>query len=236
MQALGTIHVTEIMHLTTLSTKTQNISAVVCQSTADLLQRSCDVVRRAYGHDTEHSSSDEIINIGVSFDGSWLTRGKHRSKYGIGAVIDVVTGHAIDYEIVCNYCQQCTAKAKTLGIDTLNYREWFAGHKHNFYINYIGPSNSMEVETAKRLWSRSIVCNKMCYTNVLGDGDSKAYSTVKEMMPYGAITIERYECVNHAHKRLGRYRPQETDTVTSSWRLGERAAYPAEVVHPSELL
>ena len=76
---------------------------------------------RVYGHDTEYSSSDEIINIGVSFDGSWLTRG-HRSKYGIGAVIDVVTVHVIDYEVLCNYCRQCTAKAKTLGIDTVNYK------------------------------------------------------------------------------------------------------------------
>ena len=88
----------------------------------------------------------------MSFDGSWLTRG-HRSKYGICAVIDVVTGHVIDYEVLCNYCQQCTAKANTLGIDTVNYREWFPGHKNNCYINYTGSSNSMEVEAAKRLWS-----------------------------------------------------------------------------------
>ena len=54
------------------------------------------MVRRVCGHDTEHSCSDEIINIVVSFDGSWLARG-HISRYGIGAVIDVVTGHVIDY-------------------------------------------------------------------------------------------------------------------------------------------
>ena len=223
MQALGsilgteiTILGTEIMHLTTYQQKNpQDFSR--SQSTADLLQRSCDVVRRVYGHDTEHSSSDEIINIGVSFDGSWLTRG-HRSKYGIGAVIDVVTGHVIDYEVLCNYCQQCTAKAKTLGIDTVNYREWFAGHKNNCYINFTGSSNSMEVEAAKRLWSRSIVRNKMRYTNMLGDGDSKAYSAVKEMKPYGDITIERDECVNHAHKRLG----TALRKLTQSLHLGGR--------------
>ena len=73
MQALGTILGTELMHLTTYQQKTHKISAVVCQSTADLLQRSCDVVQRVYGHDTEDSSSDKIINIGVSLDGSWLT-------------------------------------------------------------------------------------------------------------------------------------------------------------------
>ena len=128
-------------------------------------------MQRVYGHDTEHSSSDEIINIGVSFDSSWLTRG-HRSKYGIGAVIDVVTGHVIEYEVLC-------------------------------YINYTRSSNSMEVEEAKRLWSRSIVRNKMRYTNMLGDGNWIAYSAVKEMKPYGDITIERDECVDHAHKRLG---------------------------------
>ena len=172
---------------------------------------------RAYGHDTEHSSSDEVINIGVSFDGRWLTRG-YRSKYGIGVVIDVVTEHVIDYEVLCNYCQQCTAKAKTLGMDTVNYREWFAGHKNNCYINYIGSSNSMEMEETKQHWSQSIVRNKICYTNILRNDDLKIYSAIKEMIPYNDITIERDECVNHAHKRLG----TAIRKLTQSLHLGGR--------------
>ena len=108
----------------------------------------------------------------------------------------------------------CTGK--TLGIVTVNYRDLFAGH--NCYINYTGSSNSMEVEAAKQIWSRSIVRNKMHYTNMLGDGDSKTYSAIKEMMPYGDITIERDECVNHAHKRLG----TALRKMTQSLHLGGR--------------
>ena len=75
----------------------------------------------------------------------------------------------------------------------------------------------MEVEAANRLWSRSIVCNKMRYTNML-EGDSKAYSAGTEMMPYGDITIESDECVNHAHKRLG----TTLMKLTQSLHLGGR--------------
>ena len=51
MQTLGTILGTENHASDNFATKT-------VQSTADILQRRCDVVRRAYDHDTEHTSSD----------------------------------------------------------------------------------------------------------------------------------------------------------------------------------
>ena len=47
-----------------------------------------------------------ILEIGVSYDGSWHKRG-HSSHTGIGVVIDLLTGLPIDYEILSNFCQQC---------------------------------------------------------------------------------------------------------------------------------
>ena len=61
----------------------------------------------------------------------------------------------------------------------------------------------MEVEAALRLWSRSEQLHGIRYTGMLGDGDSKAYDALLELGPYPGVDIEREECVNHAHKRLG---------------------------------
>ena len=60
----------------------------------------------------------------------------------------------------------------------------------------------MEMEGAKRIRSRSVEKNNMRYVRMLGDGDSKAYKAVLELNPY-SVDIEREECTNHAHKRMG---------------------------------
>ena len=46
---------------------------------------------------------DDIIDIGVTFDGSWQKRG-HSSHYGLGAVIELETGLVLDYEAYSLYC------------------------------------------------------------------------------------------------------------------------------------
>ena len=60
----------------------------------------------------------------------------------------------------------------------------------------------MEMEGAKRIWSRSVKKNNMRYVRMPGDGDSKAYKAVLELNPHN-VDIEREECTNHAHKRMG---------------------------------
>lgn len=47
-----------------------------------------------------------ILNIEVSYDGSWLTRG-HTSHIGMGFVVEIYTGFVLDMEVLSNYCQQC---------------------------------------------------------------------------------------------------------------------------------
>ena len=41
----------------------------------------------------------------------------------------------------------------------------------------------MESEAAERIWGRSLVMNRLVYSVFVGDGDSKAYSTVKSLDP-----------------------------------------------------
>lgn len=62
-------------------------------------------------------SEDDIIDIAVSYDGSWLTRG-FKSKIGIGCVVDLLTGLCIDWHVVSSYCHTCEttgAQKKKLG-------------------------------------------------------------------------------------------------------------------------
>ncbi|GFV92040.1 uncharacterized protein TNCV_1894761 [Trichonephila clavipes] len=54
-------------------------------------------VREAYGS----KNDKDIVDIKVSYDESWLTRG-NTSTIGVGCVIDLLTGFVIDYEDVCS--------------------------------------------------------------------------------------------------------------------------------------
>lgn len=42
-------------------------------------------------------------NIYVIYDGSWMNRG-HRSYIAVGCIIELYTGLAIDYVVLCNFC------------------------------------------------------------------------------------------------------------------------------------
>ena len=62
----------------------------------------------------------------------------------------------------------------------------------------------METHAASIMFKRSVETLGLRYTTLVGDGDSKAYDTVKEEMPYGPeYPIIKEECINHVSKRLG---------------------------------
>ncbi|GFT21533.1 uncharacterized protein TNCV_2307591 [Trichonephila clavipes] len=50
---------------------------------------------------------------------------------------------------------------------------------------------------------RSETSRKACYTQYLGDGDSKGFLTIKEAKVYGDTEVEKLECVGHVQKRMG---------------------------------
>lgn len=147
---------------------------------------------------------DDILNVDVSFDGTWLTRG-HNSNIGMGFVIEAETGFVLDFHVLSKYCQKCLRICKKYKDDEPRRLEEI--HRHNLLgeclKNYEGTSGGMEKETAVRLWDRSVDKNKLRYTAFISDGDSSAYNAVVERDPYDGIEIEKEECVNHVAKRLG---------------------------------
>ena len=81
--------------------------------------------------------------------------------------------------------------------------EWKKKHSSNCPKNFDGSSNAIEVECALRIWKRSVENHKPRYTAMLCDGDSKAYDAVCEAKVYGAVEIQKEDCVNHVSKRMG---------------------------------
>ena len=68
------------------------------------------------------------------------------------------------------------------------------------FPDYDGSAPMMEVEGAKRMFARSIANRNVRYMKYLGDGDSKAYLSVKDT--YEDV-VEKYDCVGHYQKRVG---------------------------------
>ena len=72
--------------------------AVDCTVTT-CLNNAAACVRHAYS-ELSGDAPEDVRDISVSYDASWMTRG-HRSLYGIGSVIDLITCLVIDYVLAC---------------------------------------------------------------------------------------------------------------------------------------
>ena len=88
-----------------------------------------------------------IINIGVTYDGTWQKRG-FSSLYGVGICIDIMTGLVIDYELMSKYCQSCKNK-KAEGCSEEQWTHWMEQYEADCHINHRGSSKAMEQEAAK---------------------------------------------------------------------------------------
>ncbi|GFV28745.1 uncharacterized protein TNCV_3986951 [Trichonephila clavipes] len=146
---------------------------------------------------------NNIIDITVSYDGTWHKRG-HTSLYGIGIVIDVLTNLVVDFEVLSKYCHECSMAAKGLGEGSPEFLIWKSGHSVKCQKNFDGSSGSMEMHAAYILCNQSISDCAMRYTTILCDGDAKTHQHLNEKKVYGDdVAIEKEECVNHVAKRLG---------------------------------
>lgn len=72
-----------------------------------------EAVRRAHVQLNPALAKVKILNVAVSYDGSWHTR-VHSSNVGIGVVIDVLTGLVLDYVVLSKYCTWCSLAEKSL--------------------------------------------------------------------------------------------------------------------------
>lgn len=185
-------------HLNNLAEGTKDLERKV-------LKKAREAVRDAQEAIDPSLRNAEVLDIGVSYDGTWQKRG-FTSLYGVGIVIDIVTGLAIDYEVLSKYCHMCVVTAAQLDASSPEFCIWQNGHRAagECGMNYEGSSGAMGMKAAERLWERSVAKNQMRYITVLSDGDAKTHLYLKNKAPYGdVVSIEKEECVNHIAKRMG---------------------------------
>ena len=166
----------------------------------EVSKQSMAIIRQKYAEIGIFPDKDNILDVAVSFDGTWQKRG-HSSHNGAAIVIEILTGLPVDYEVLSNFCHQCL---KAPSRDDVMYGQWQAKHALKCSKNYEGSANSMEQECARLMWKRSVEKHGLRYTTMLSDGDSKSFALLSELNVYGAdIQIMKEECVNHVSKRMG---------------------------------
>lgn len=191
------LDVPPIMHLKTYQRLAKQVHCQTLSVTEENLQAAAATVRQLYMSCDEGLAADSTIDITVSFDGTWHKRG-HSSHFGVGVVIDYMTGLVLDIEVLSNYCQNCST-----GPDVSDdlYSAWKEKHAPSCQKNYSGSANSMEVGAAKVLFGRSIQKHNFRYTNVICDGDAKTITTLNKEAIYD-VEVSKEDCVNHIAKRL----------------------------------
>ena len=165
----------------------------------------------------------ELIDLTVSYDGSWMKRG-HNSSYGIGCVVDTVTGLVLDLTVLSSYCQACSyAKARFGGSDTAKFHVWFQSHKNDCNKNYTRAAGGMEVTAAEIMWGRS-ESKGFRYTTMVSDSDARTFRHLSDLKVYGEdVALAKEECINHVAKRIGTaIRKLSTQTKKTGVTLGGR--------------
>lgn len=137
------------------------------------------------------TASEEVKKLkkgktcGVSVDGTWQRRG-YMSLNGCVSAISVDTGKIVDIEAMTQYCRMCETNSTK---------------SDHLCSNYKGSSGNMETIGAYRIFERSVRKRDLQYTEYYGDGDSKAFTKVKDI--YGDNTVTKLECIGHIQKRVG---------------------------------
>ena len=168
---------TPVMNKTTYQ---MQITEASKETVNDILCESAEIVRKVH-HDLDPSiDASGVIDLTVSFDGSWMKRG-HSSPYGIGCVIEVLTGLIIDFTVLSLYCQACVfAATRYGGKHTDEFKTWKDTHT-DCNSNYEGSSGGMESEAAEILWTQSEDKHNFRYTTMLSECDSRTHKHSVEM-------------------------------------------------------
>lgn len=147
----------------------------------------------------EAKEAMKSTNIRVSVDGTWQRRG-FSSKNGVVTVLSVMGkdkgSKVLDTEVLSTYCHTCTQRNCNENTKLANIVS-----QHECSINHQGSAGKMEADGAVAIFSRSKDRNNVKYAEFLGDGDSKAYSTVKERCNPDLVKLE---CTGHIQKRMGK--------------------------------
>lgn len=174
-----------------------NIHSSVKIATEKLFAQACTEEKNLTSDNQGNEHSTELT---VSGDGTWKKRG-YTSLYGVTSLIGYYSGKIIDIVVKSAYCKLCETWKKKL--DTEEYNEWYEEHKNTCTANHAGSSGKMEVDSVVEMFKRSLEKLGVIYKNYIGDGDSKTYSGILKVKPYGDEEVVKKECIGHVQKRMG---------------------------------
>ncbi|XP_041456583.1 uncharacterized protein LOC121408902 [Lytechinus variegatus] len=164
-------------HLAHLSSK----STEVCE------QQMCEAAQcllRAAMEEDSSIKEGNVVEEAVLFDGAWHRHG-HRSNHGVASVVSMDTGEVLDFEFLSKVCKECDVR-KDWDRKGDEYKEWWEGHEEECLAYHEGSSGLIEVESAARMWGRSIDKHNPRYQYMVSDGDNKTFNKIREM--YGTLT------------------------------------------------
>ena len=108
---------------------------------------------------------------------------------GVVFIIAHTTGKVIDYHAMSKVCA--------------GYQKWKKSHPRQRSMNFAGSAPAMEPHGSLQLFQLSLQYN-LRYTHLISDGDSKTFSPLTSLQPYGQEhPTEKLNCVGHVQKRLG---------------------------------
>ena len=151
--------------------------------------------------DLAGASEDEVVDVLVSCDGTWQKRG-FSSLFGAVFLIAHTTGKVIDYHVMSKVCAGCK-HWESRDQSSPEYQQWKESHAAQCSMNFDGSAPAMEPHGTLQLFQRSLQYN-LRYTHLISDGDSKTFSLLSRLQPYGQEhPIQKLDCVGHVQKRLG---------------------------------
>lgn len=161
---------------------------------------------------------EDIIDCGVSIDGTWQRRG-YASLNGVVAAVSHANQKVIDTSVLSKFCKSCQVWEKHKG--TLKYDQWRADH--SCLVNHNGSAGSMESAGAIQIFSSSIDQYNLRYSQYLGDGDTGSFNKVVDAKPYGdSLVPVKLECVGHYQKRTGTRLREKRNKVKSQLSDGNK--------------
>ena len=172
------------------------IHVAVKEVATEVMQDAAEELREVSGVVNE----DEIADTAISCDGTWQKRG-FTSLNGAVVVMSIETGKVLDIEVMSRYCQSCVSNEHLKETDTEKFEEFQASHECG--INHKGSAPAMEMKGTIKIFERSVKKNKMRYMNFYGDGDTKSFTAIENIYP-DYRKVQKFECVGHVQKRMGK--------------------------------
>ncbi|GFV58264.1 uncharacterized protein TNCV_4614681, partial [Trichonephila clavipes] len=85
-----------------------------------MLEMSRQAAREAHVKVDASRKNQQIIDVSVSYDGTWQKRG-HTSNLGLGIIIDILSGLVFDFDL-SKYCHNCVVAGRDMGVDSAEFQ------------------------------------------------------------------------------------------------------------------